>query len=144
MRPLQEYFHRKNHSLLLKGAAQTLKHTLDPLPTTSAPDGLVHLGDTLMLRSSCTGGLLQADVQDPVEVNDNSRREAVGMALSCGQMLAPCARNVLTVSRVSDDDGFPDDGCLWVPPRSQLLGIKREDRGRQRPKFRRIRRSKIT
>lgn len=111
-RKLQEYFHRKNHSLLLKGAAQTLKHTLDPLPTTSAPDGLVHLGDTLMLRSSCTGGLLQADVQDPVEVNDNSRREAVGMALSCGQMLAPCARNVLTVSRVSDDDGFPDDGCL--------------------------------
>jgi len=111
-RKLQEYYHRKNHGLLLRGAAQTLKHTLDPIPTTNATDGLVHLGDTLMLRHAGTGGLLQADVQDEVEVNDNSRRESVGMALSSGQLLVPCARNVFTVSRVSDDDGFGSDGCL--------------------------------
>lgn len=111
-RRLQEYLHKKQHGLLLRGAAQTMQHTLEPMPTTNSTDGCVHLGDSLMLRSCHTGGLLQADVGEKVEVQDTSRAAATGFPLSTGILLAACARNVLVVSRVSDDDGFENDGCL--------------------------------
>jgi len=103
---LQEYFHRTQHSLLLRGAAKTLSHTLESVPTTSADDGCVHFGDSLMLRNSETEGLLQVDIADIIQVSDAGRAGVDGVTLSTGRMIASCPRNVMTISRVADNDGF--------------------------------------
>lgn len=106
-RRLQEYLHQKQHSLLLRGAAHAMKHTLEALPTTNNDDGLLHFGDSLMLRSGETEGLLQVDIADPIQVPD-ARAGTDGASLSTGRMIASCPRNVLTISRASDNDGFGD------------------------------------
>lgn len=104
-RRLQEYFHQKQHSLLLRGAANVMKHTLESLPTTRCEDGFLHFGDSLMLRGCATEGLLQVDIADAVQVAD-ARAGVDGASLSTGRMIASCPRNVFTVSRASDNDGF--------------------------------------
>lgn len=104
-RRLQEYLCQKQHSVTLKGAAASMKHTLEPRTTTSADDGFVHLGDALMLRSHLTEGLLQADISGSAGVTVVAPGAA---SLSTGRMLAPCPRNVLSISRVDDHDGFGD------------------------------------
>merc|ERR1719502_716787 len=111
-RRLQEYFHQKQHSLLLKGAANELKHTLEPVPTTNIDDGCVHFGDSLMLRNGETEGLLQVDIEDPVQVPDAPRAGTHGVSLSTGRIIASCPRNVMTISRASDNDGYGADGHL--------------------------------
>jgi len=103
---LQAYLQQRQHTLMMKGAAEVLKHTLEPLPTTDAQDGRVHFGDSLLLRSRGTGGLLQADVADQIQVQEGSRAPAASASLSTGSMLAACPRNTFTVSRVHDDDEF--------------------------------------
>lgn len=105
-RRLQEYFHQKEHTLLLAGAAQSMKYTLESLPTTHADDGFLHFGDSLMLLSHNTDGLLQADIADQVPVTDTARKDRTGASLSTGRMIASCPRNVLTISRVNDSDEF--------------------------------------
>jgi len=103
---LKEYFHQKQHSLLLRGAANSLKHTLVSVPTTIADDGMLHFGDSLMLRNGETEGLLQADIADPIPHADATRPDVDGISLSTGRMIASCPRNVVTISRASDNDGF--------------------------------------
>mmetsp|Transcript_105798 Transcript_105798/g.183929 ORF Transcript_105798/g.183929 Transcript_105798/m.183929 type:complete len:514 (-) Transcript_105798:53-1594(-) len=105
-RRLQEYFHQKEHTLLLAGAAQSMKYTLESLPTSHADDGFLHFGDSLMLLSHNTDGLLQADIADQVPVTDSTRKDRTGASLSTGRMIASCPRNVLTISRVHDNDEF--------------------------------------
>jgi len=56
--------------------------------------------------------LLHADVADAVKVNDKTRADATGMSLSTGRMIAACVRNVFTISRVSDADGFADSAYV--------------------------------
>jgi len=60
------------------------------------------------MRSEATGGLLQADIEDKIQVTDGSRSDLVGATLSSGTMIAACPRNVFTISRAKDDDGFAD------------------------------------
>jgi len=103
---LQAYLQQRQHTLMMKGAAEVLKHTLEPIPTTDAQDGCVHFGDSLLLRSHGTGGLLQADVADQIQVQEGSRAPVASASLSTGSMLAACPRNTFTVSRVHDDDEF--------------------------------------
>jgi len=111
-RKLQEYFHQKQHSLLLRGAAAELQHTLLPVPTSCSDDGCLHFGDSLMLRSSETEGLLQVDIADSIQVPEGHRSGADGVSLSTGRMIASCQRNVFTVSRASDNDGFGNSGFV--------------------------------
>jgi len=108
-RRLQEYLCAKNHGLVLKGAADKLKHTLQRVPTIHAPDGYLHFGDSLMLRNHSTEGLLQGDAVDPVHVADSSRPEVPGGSLSTGRMIFSCPRNVFTFARADNNDGFADD-----------------------------------
>ncbi|CAE8606324.1 unnamed protein product [Polarella glacialis] len=105
---LQKYMCQKQHILTLQGAAVSLGHTLALMPTTNAADGLVHFGDSLMLRSACTHGLLNADAVAQVSVNSGLRSSASGLVVSTSATLSSCPRNVFTVSRVDDKDGFGD------------------------------------
>mmetsp|Transcript_74003 Transcript_74003/g.158616 ORF Transcript_74003/g.158616 Transcript_74003/m.158616 type:complete len:548 (-) Transcript_74003:90-1733(-) len=109
-RRLQEYFCKRQHLMSLKSAADTLKHTLTPLPTSIMEDERMNFGNSVMLQNGFTGGLLQVDVAGQVQVSDGSRSGASGMPLSTGSIISACARNVFTVSRVNDNDGFPNDG----------------------------------
>jgi len=111
-RRLQEYLARRQHGVILAGAAELLKKTLISAPTTKADDGCLHFGDSLMLCSQRTDCLLQADVTNDVTVRDpsySSGREFTGATLSTGKILYACPRNVFTVSRVEDNDGFGSD-----------------------------------
>lgn len=108
-RRLQEYLARKQHGVLLAGAAELLKKTLVPAPTTQSGDGALHFGDSLMLLSQRTDCLLQADTSNEITLIDNSyhkTREFSGASLSTGKILYACPRNVFTISRVQDNDGF--------------------------------------
>lgn len=110
-RRLQEYLFRKQHGMLLKGAAVSMGYTLEPFPTSHADDGVVHFGDALMLRSQRTEGLLQADVAERFPVQDGaSTRDAA--SLSTGLVLRSCLRTVYTVSRVDDCDAHAGDNEL--------------------------------
>lgn len=112
---LQSYLARKQHGVLLAGAAELLKKTLVSAPTTHAADGYLHFGDSLMLCSQRTDCLLQADVSNQIIVKDNSYskgREFTGATLSTGKILYACPRNVFTISRVEDNDGFGADPAV--------------------------------
>jgi hypothetical protein len=112
---LQEYLARKQHGVVLAGAAELLKKTLVSAPTTHAGDGCLHFGDSLMLCSQRTDCLLQADVTNNVTIRDNSYskgREFTGATLSTGKILYACPRNVFTISRVEDKDGFGEDPAV--------------------------------
>lgn len=112
-RRLQEYMCQKQHTLVLRGAAEVNAHTLATIPTTNAEDGFVHFGDSLMLRSGASGGLLQADAQEKVPVADGVRtRTTHGHPLSTGSMIKPCPRNVFTLSRVRDDDEYGESAFI--------------------------------
>eukprot|EP00933_Yihiella_yeosuensis_P038064 TRINITY_DN32028_c0_g1_i1.p1 TRINITY_DN32028_c0_g1~~TRINITY_DN32028_c0_g1_i1.p1 ORF type:complete len:553 (+),score=89.34 TRINITY_DN32028_c0_g1_i1:100-1758(+) len=105
-RQLQEYMCQKQHTLTLEGASQVLQSTLVSMPTTITDDGCVHFGDSLMLRSACTQGLLQADSVAEVDTYTDARGTVSGLLLTTGSMLTACPRNVFTISRVNDNDGF--------------------------------------
>eukprot|EP00434_Breviolum_minutum_P041807 symbB.v1.2.037193.t1/scaffold5424.1/size27344/1 len=107
---LQEYLCQKQHTVVLQGAVQTLKHTLVPVPTTNGGDGYVHFGDMLTLRSACTRGLLQVDAAE-TQVNTGSA-EVVGFGLSTGSVITSCPRTNLTICRVDDNDRFGRDDRL--------------------------------
>jgi hypothetical protein len=64
-----------------------------------------------MLLSNGTGGLLQADVGDEVQVPDasTSSKGVSGRSLSTGATITACARTVFTVGRVDDNDGYGAD-----------------------------------
>eukprot|EP00928_Gymnodinium_smaydae_P042766 TRINITY_DN28767_c0_g1_i1.p1 TRINITY_DN28767_c0_g1~~TRINITY_DN28767_c0_g1_i1.p1 ORF type:complete len:510 (-),score=74.37 TRINITY_DN28767_c0_g1_i1:340-1869(-) len=108
-RKLQEYLHQKKQTMMLQSAKSSLGHTLELMPTSTAQDGVVHFGDSLMLRSGCTEGLLVGDVAAGVQIGDSGR---MGFPVYTGPMMKNCPRNVLTISRVRDDDGFENDGHL--------------------------------
>merc|ERR1719387_3160755 len=110
---LQEYLARKQHGLLLAGAAELLKKTLVQAPCTHAGDGTVHFGDSLMLCSQRTNCPLQADVTCEIPVYDDtfsSKKEFTATSLSTGKIMYACPRNVFTLSRATDDDGY------WADP----------------------------
>eukprot|EP00931_Biecheleriopsis_adriatica_P055623 TRINITY_DN32931_c0_g1_i1.p1 TRINITY_DN32931_c0_g1~~TRINITY_DN32931_c0_g1_i1.p1 ORF type:complete len:499 (+),score=95.39 TRINITY_DN32931_c0_g1_i1:74-1498(+) len=79
----------------------------------TAEDGRVHFGDSLMLRSVCTEGLLQVDSVQDVEVT-GGRHGVLGYGLSTSSTTPACHRNVLTISRVDDADGFTAEGGTCV------------------------------
>lgn len=106
-RRLQEYLAKKDHSAVLRSAAESKSHTLAPTPTSICEDGCLHFGDSLMLRNEFTEGLLQADADDTVKVVDGSRSDVVGASLSTGTLVLNCPRTVFTISRAVD--GLEDD-----------------------------------
>jgi len=111
-RKLQEYMCQRQHTLLLKGAATAMRHTLEPTPTSGVLDGFLHFGDSLMILSHFTQGLLQSDIGEDVPVADGSSACVTGASLSTGRTVGACPRNVFTLSRADDDDGFGDSAYV--------------------------------
>lgn len=127
---LQEYLCQKQHTVVLQGAVQTLKHTLVPVPTTNGGDGYVHFGDMLTLRSACTRGLLQVDAAETT-VSAGST-EAIGYGLSTGSVITSCPRTNLTVCRVDDNDRFGRDDRLHF---DQLIRLGTHEGLHERPHY---------
>jgi hypothetical protein len=112
---LKDYLARKQHGPLLANLPVYLQKTLSPAPTSQSHDGGLHFGDSLMLLSHCTECLLQADVSDQELIVDHThsqKKEFNAISLTTGKVLYSCPRNIFSICRVNDNDGYDSNPAV--------------------------------
>lgn len=68
------------------------------IPQTYSKDGLIRIGDSVLLKNEVTNGTLVFDSGDKITSND----EAYGCTTT-DKDVGPCARSILHIAKVEDD-----------------------------------------
>lgn len=70
---MKEFLHRKESgSLLIHHVSKHMNECLYEVPLSSHDDNSVHIGDSIMLYSLCTGGVLSVDPLENIPWNDKA------------------------------------------------------------------------
>eukprot|EP00931_Biecheleriopsis_adriatica_P041475 TRINITY_DN2369_c0_g1_i2.p1 TRINITY_DN2369_c0_g1~~TRINITY_DN2369_c0_g1_i2.p1 ORF type:complete len:292 (-),score=75.78 TRINITY_DN2369_c0_g1_i2:90-965(-) len=101
---LKDYLKKKETGTLMVTAKQRqLESSLEPDQLSSSPDGLLHFGQRVMLVNHQSKGCLSANPFDIVT------KSHTAYMLTTSPVGSACVRNVFTIERADEHDGFEDD-----------------------------------
>jgi len=103
---LAEFLSKKSTNSL-KVVQKQLKQeaALAPRQVSTSTDGSIKFGDVIMLKHSGLQGIFSCNGDDKVGKSDGT--PAIGVTTS--KMSVACTRNVFTIERANENDGFTDD-----------------------------------
>jgi len=101
---LKDYLKKKETgNLMVTAKQQQLESSLQPDELSSSTDGLVHFGMRIMMYNHQSKGVLSANPFDVVQKTYDA------YMLTTSPVGSPCIRNVFSIVRADENDGFEDD-----------------------------------
>jgi len=105
---LKDYLKKKETGNLMVTAKQRqLESSLQPDQLASSPDGMLHFGMRIMAVNHQSKGVLSANPYDKVQ------KQYDAFMLTTSSVGTPCVRNVFTLQRADENDGFDGDGLHY-------------------------------
>lgn len=119
---LKDYLKKKETGTLMVTAKQRqLESSLQADELSTSEDGMLHFGQRVMMVNHQSKGCLSANPYDQVQKSD------AAFMLTTSPVGAPCVRNVFTIERADEHDGFEGDALhygqnfrLTLSPFSQI------------------------
>jgi len=97
MRMMDHISAKETASLTLHKRQQKLAPQLAPVALTAAPaDGVMHVGDTVLLQSGHHGGNVACSLGQTLTAADAIEPDTMFLSSGCSPEMGPCARNAIT------------------------------------------------
>jgi hypothetical protein len=121
---LKDYLKKKETgSLIVTAKQRQLEESLQPAELSPSPEGVLCFGQSVMVVSHSTGGVLSANPYDVVPKTHDA------YMVTTSRNVAASVRNVFVLQRANPNDGFDDDAVhygqdlrLCMAPFSKISG----------------------
>lgn len=96
---------KEGSKLAVTSTQQKFAKSLARVPHSYREDGLVRLGDSVMIKNSVADGYLVCDMSDRINTHDEA------YAVTCAPKMAACARSVYCITS-ADPNSQGSDDCV--------------------------------